>query len=128
MRRLLLLCLSASLCFGEVDYGRLLRAIAEKETGNKPKRGAAGELTPLQILPATWRRFSRVPMASATPREVDRVGRAILSEIQQSLRRQKLPETPLAYALRWNAGANAYRFSSNTRGYALFVSNLYDAL
>lgn len=118
---LTLLLLSQATCWAEVDLNRLLTAIAEKETGNRALRGRAGERTIYQILPATWRRFSRVPIDRATPAEARRVALAYLHEIRKNL----YEETPYNYALHWNAGSSATRFSRQTRDYAQCVANLY---
>lgn len=109
-----------------VDEARLLASIAQVETPNGVRRGRAGELTRYQILPATWRRFSSVPMARATPAEVERVARCILREITEQLDAQHLPHDAHEYALRWNAGARATFFQVTTWHYARRVSAIYE--
>lgn len=123
-----LLALRAAAVDTVVDTVRLLRAIAEVETGFNPRAvGRAGERTVYQIAPGTWRRFSRVPIRCADPAEVERVARAVLFEITQSLANHRIPHTPYELALRWNAGPSARRFSTATRDYASRVSNIYHA-
>ena len=106
----------------------LLAAIAEVETGNNHSRlGRNGERTRLQILPQTWRRFSRMPHASATRAETDRVARKYLSVIRRRVRERGFPETPFFIAAAWNAGPEWKRLTSGTVWYAERVTNLVEA-
>ncbi|HVU32747.1 MAG TPA: hypothetical protein VHE61_04885 [Opitutaceae bacterium] len=113
-----------------VSDDALLTAIAAVETGNNPaKTGRYGERTRLQILPATWRRFSHVPHSEAVshPHETDRVARAYLAVIRARLRARHLPETPFLIAACWNAGPDWKKLHSATVSYAERVSNLVEA-
>lgn len=116
---------SANLAAASINEAVFLRSTALVESPGGDRRGRAGERTPYQILPATWRRHSAIPMATAPAAEVERVARCILREIRGELRRQGLPETPHNYALRWNAGAWAKYFKIATWDYACRVENLY---
>lgn len=107
----------------------LLSAIAQVETGNNSRRlGRYGERTQLQILPQTWREYSRLPhSASATnPAETDRVARAYLAHIRARLKARKLPQTPYFIAAAWNAGPGWKKLSSGTIAYAERVANLVE--
>ncbi|MDX2185911.1 MAG: lytic transglycosylase domain-containing protein [Opitutaceae bacterium] len=106
---------------------RILWAIAEVETGNRPHlRGRDGELTQFQILPATWRRYSRLAPWEARnrPDEADRVAREHLRHIKEQLGRSGKPLTVFHIAAAWNAGPNRSRFSLETIDYAARVANL----
>lgn len=110
-----------------VSDDAMLSAIAEVETGNNAaKRGHHGERTQLQIMPTTWREFSRLPhSASAThPQETERVAKAYLAVIRKNLRARGLPETPFFIAAGWNAGAGWKRLHPSTVSYAERVANL----
>lgn len=114
----------------EVSDDVLLPAIADVETGNNSARlGRRGERTHLQILPATWRRFSRLPhsVSATNHEETDRVARAYLAVIRQRLKARDLPETPFFIAAGWNAGPNWTRLSRRTISYADRVANLVEA-
>ncbi|MDE3165848.1 MAG: lytic transglycosylase domain-containing protein [Acidobacteriota bacterium] len=103
----------------------LLRAIAQVETGNRPgKIGRYGERTRVQIMPATWRRFSRVPQSASDPAETNRVARAYLAYIRRRLRERDLPENAFYLAACWNAGACWHRLRRSTVNYAERVENL----
>jgi len=105
----------------------VLHFIAMKETGNNPRaRGSRGERTQFQIMPATWRRYSRLPPSSAAsnPAESERVARAYLADIRTNLRKRGLPETAYFIAASWNAGLNWTRTSARVREYAECVENL----
>lgn len=107
----------------------LLAAIATVETGNNPSRlGHCGERSQLQILPETWREFSRMPHSrAATNRaETERVARAYLSVIRHRLRTRGLPETPFYIAAGWNAGPGWRHLSSGTISYAERVANIVE--
>ena len=107
----------------------LLSAIATVETGNNPSRlGHYGERTQLQILPQTWRRFSRLPhtQAASHPAETERVARAYLASIRERLKERGLPETPFYMAAAWNAGPAWRRLSPHTVSYARRVANLVE--
>jgi hypothetical protein len=107
----------------------MLSAIADVESGNNAaKRGHHGERTQLQIMPATWSEFSRMPhsIAASNPVETDRVARAYLAVIRSNLRARGLPETPFFIAAGWNAGARWKRLHRSTVSYAERVANLAD--
>ncbi len=108
----------------------LLSAIATVETGNNSAHlGRYGERTRLQILPETWREFSRLPHSAAASNraETDRVARAYLAVIRQRLNERGLPETPFYIAACWNAGPGWKRLHPATVSYAERVSNLVEA-
>jgi hypothetical protein len=108
----------------------LLSAIATVETGNNPARlGHSGERTQLQIMPGTWRKFSRIPhsQAAANPVETDRVARAYLAQIRARLQSRGLPETPFFIAAAWNAGPGWKTLTSGTISYAERVANIVGA-
>jgi hypothetical protein len=105
----------------------LLSAIATVETGNNPARlGHRGERSQLQILPQTWRRYSRLPhsQAAVNPAETDRVARAYLAAIRQRLKERGLPETPYFIAAAWNAGPSWRHLTAGTASYAERVANI----
>lgn len=103
----------------------LLRAIAQVETGNTPgKIGRYGERTRVQIMPATWRRFSRVPQSAGDRAETNRVARAYLAYIRRRLRARGLPENTFYIAAAWNAGPCWHRLRRSTVNYAERVENL----
>jgi hypothetical protein len=107
----------------------LLSAIAAVETGNNPSRlGHYGERTQLQILPETWREFSRLPhsRAAANPAETERVARAYLQVIRHRLEARGLPQTPYYIAAGWNAGPGFRRLSPGTVSYAKRVANVVE--
>lgn len=108
----------------------MLAAIADVETGNNAaKRGHHGERSQLQILPTTWREYSRLPHSAAAtnPEETDRVARAYLRVIRSRLRARGLPETPFFIAAGWNAGPGWKRLHRSTVAYAERVANLVEA-
>lgn len=108
----------------------MLTAIAAVETGNNAsKLGRYGERSQLQILPATWREFSRLPhsAAASNPAETNRVARAYLSVIRNHLKSRGLPETPFLLAAGWNAGPDWKKLRPGTVSYAERVSNLVEA-
>jgi hypothetical protein len=111
-----------------VSDAALLSAIAEVESGNNPARvGRYGERTRLQILPTTWRQFSRLPHTAGNRAETDRVARAYLSYIRTRIRERGLPETPFYIAAAWNAGPEWRRLHRGTVAYAQRVANLVEA-
>ncbi len=113
-----------------VSDDALLAAIADVETGNNAaKRGRYGERTQLQILPTTWRQFSRLPHSASAnnPEETDRVARAYLSVIRARLRARGLPETPFFIAAGWNAGPGWKKLTNGTVTYAERVANIVEA-
>jgi hypothetical protein len=106
----------------------LLSAIAEVETGNNPSQlGRDGERTRLQILPETWRRFSRMPHSAANRAETDRVARAYLAVIRRRIHERGLPETAFFIAAGWNAGADWRHLTTGTVSYAERVANIVAA-
>jgi hypothetical protein len=108
----------------------LLSAIAEVETGNNSSvLGHCGERTRLQILPETWRRFSKLPhsVSASNRAETDRVARAYLASIRDRLKLRGLPETPFFIAAAWNAGPGWKTLSSKTVAYAERVTNIVEA-
>ena len=102
---------------------KILDAIAQVESGrNDHAHGPDGELTRYQIKPATWRRFSAIPMASAGPDEVWRVANLILAEIIRSRRLI----TPFYIALGWRCGPNWLVPTLQELDYANRVQALYN--
>ena len=130
-----LVCISASYGAGVVstksntsvsDYV-LLSAIADVESGNNSaKCGQLGERTRLQIMPETWREFSRLPHSAAASNraETDRVARAYLAVIRERLRARGVPTSPFYIAAAWNAGPSCRRLPSSTVAYATRVANI----
>lgn len=107
----------------------LLSAIATVETGNNPYRlGRYGERTRLQIMPETWREYSRLPHSAAASNraETDRVARAYLKVIRERLKERGLPQTPYYIAACWNAGPSWRHLSSGTVAYAHRVENVVE--
>jgi hypothetical protein len=110
----------------------ILEAIAQVETGNKPSvRGRLGERTRFQILPATWRRYSTVPIsrAAASLDEAERVARQHLQHIRSVLVARGIAQTVYNIAVAWNAGPDYARITRKTVDYASRVKALvYDAI
>lgn len=112
-----------------VSDDELLSAIAQVETGNNPRKvGRYGERTRLQILPETWRRFSRRPQSVHDRAETDRVARAYLGFIRHRLEVRGLPQTPFYIAASWNAGPGWRHLSRGTISYAERVTNLVNVM
>lgn len=137
---LFLLLVSSAFAAGEVSLSIpapapvtddiLLAAIAEVETCNNPRMvGTHGERTRLQIAPATWVRFSRLPHSAAAyhPEETDRVARIYLASIRRRLKSRGLPETPFFIAAAWNVGPAWKVLPSSTVAYAERVEALVKA-
>ena len=136
----LLFLLLASNAFAAIEFSiptpapasdeALLAAIAEVETSNNPRKvGTHGERTHLQIAPATWVRFSRLPHSASAShlQETDRVARAYLASIRSRLKSRGLPETPFFIAAAWNVGPGWKVLPSSTVSYAERVANLVQA-
>lgn len=135
---LFLLLVSSAFAAGEISIptpapasdDTLLSAIAVVETSNDSRKvGSHGERTRLQIAPATWVRFSRLPHSAAAshPQETDRVARAYLASIRRRLKSRGLPETPFFIAAAWNVGPGWRTLPSSTVSYAERVANLVKA-
>jgi hypothetical protein len=105
----------------------ILHFIAMKETGNNPgARGSCGERTQFQIMPSTWRQYSRLPHSSAAsnPAESEYVARSYLADIRANLQKRGLPETAYFIAASWHAGINWTSTTESVREYAQCVENL----
>lgn len=108
----------------EIDENRLLEAIATVE--NSPNTiGRRGERSPYQILPSTWRRFSSIPMRTATDEQQHEVALKILRHFRKQLTQRGIEPNVFHLALAWNGGPNAKRYKNSTIDYATRVTNVY---
>ena len=115
----------------EAQEDRLLRAIAEVETGTTDvakacrKVGRHGERSAWQLMESTWRSYTRAPFAQASTRaEAARhVARLHLRWLATRLAARNLPIKPYWLALAWNGGPNVSALMPPTRpaDYALRV-------
>lgn len=107
------------------DENRLLAAIAIVE--NSPNMiGLRGERSVYQILPSTWRQYSRIPIHNATAEEQHQVALSILRGFHQRLVRRGIVPDVYNLALAWNGGPNASRYKPSTINYAHRVLNVYN--
>ena len=106
-----------------------LRAIAEVETGNNPRRvGRMGERGPYQFRAATWQQHTRQPFRDAhNPAIAHAVASRHYDWIMQQLERNGRPATPYMVAAAWNSGVtrvSSGRIPAASRDYAQRVVNL----
>jgi len=113
------------------DTGRdaFLRAIAEVETGNNPRKvGRLGERGQYQFRLATWRQHTSRPFREAhSPSVAYTVAARHYDWILQSLERNGKRATPFMIAAAWNSGVtrvNSGRIPAVSRDYAQRVVNL----
>jgi soluble lytic murein transglycosylase-like protein len=113
------------------DDGRdaFLRAIAEVETGNNPRKvGRSGERGLYQFRQNTWRQHTRRPFYDAhSPAVAHDVATRHYEWILQSLQRNGQRPTPYMIAAAWNSGVSRVssgRIPASTRDYAQRVVNL----
>ena len=112
-----------------VDEARMLWALVQVENWDGRTAGRSGEWGPLQIKPATWRQFSKVPQRRATVEEVQRVALCHLRNCTDGLRRTGLPVTPYWVALVWRAGLRnlqRHTVKREWRNYAERAENCYN--
>lgn len=113
------------------DNGRdaFLRAIAEVETGNNPRKiGRLGERGQYQFRLATWRQHTKRPFGEAhSPAVAYAVASRHYDWILQTLERNGRQPTPYMIAAAWNSGVSRVssgRIPAASRDYAERVVNL----
>lgn len=113
------------------DNGRdaFLRAIAEVETGNNPRKvGRLGERGQYQFRLATWRQHTKRPFGEAhSPSIAHAVASRHYDWILQTLQRNGKQPTPFMIAAAWNSGVtrvSSGRIPAVSRDYAQRVVNL----
>ena len=121
--------------FHPLDNDLLLRAIAETENWDGESQGAAGEQGPWQILPSTWRQYTRRTMPYSRNGWAQPFAQNVLHEhaswCRDEMEKHGLPQTAYTFALFWKAGAG--RVLRNgvrrvDREYSERASNLYREL
>ncbi len=120
-----------------VDYKRLMRAIAQVETGTrdttKPckKVGKGGERSAWQMKKAVWSAYTKAPFSEASKDAAlaDLVASLHLRRIALELEGNRITPSAWAIALTWNAGLSRVLESKTLRvshgDYAERVNNLY---
>lgn len=112
MKTLALLLLLATPVFALND-AKLLDAIAQVETGNRPRPGRALEVSAYQMTPAVWLSYSGTARQRA-------------AKHLQWLKSRVPNPTAYRLALAWNGGLGALRNAKPaTVDYATRVENLY---
>ena len=113
------------------DDGRdaFLRAVAEVETGNNPRKiGRLGERGQYQFRLKTWRQHTRRPFGEAHhPTIAHQVASRHYDWILQTLERNGRRATPYMIAAAWNSGVSRVssgRIPAASRDYAERVVNL----
>jgi hypothetical protein len=106
-----------------------LRAIAEVETGNNPRKvGRLGERGQYQFRQGTWRQHSRQPFRDAhNPSVAHDVASRHYDWILQQLERSGKRATPFMVAAAWNSGigrVTSGRIPAVSKDYAQRVVNL----
>lgn len=104
----------------KIEPEPMLRALAAIETGNNPRAvGKKGERSAWQLMPATWRIYTRRPFREATTNEVlaQAVARAHLAATLSRLGKGGRVVMPADVARAWNPRA--------PRDYAQRLTNLY---
>ena len=130
-----LFCLD-TLVASQIDEGKLLRAIAEVESGTSGARvcrvvGAAGERSAWQITAAVWRRYTRASFQRASTEVYlpNLIAAAHLRMLRFELSERFQPDTAYNLALAWNGGLGATRRASvRQRDYAQRVEATYERL
>lgn len=113
----------------QAERDAFLRAIAEVETGNNPRKvGRLGERGPYQFRLATWRQHTSRPFREAhSPAVAHAVASRHYDWIIRTLERQGRPVTPYLIAAAWNSGVtrvSSGRIPPAARDYAQRVVNL----
>jgi soluble lytic murein transglycosylase-like protein len=129
-----LLAVNSTEAAGAVDSARsgrdaFLRAIAEVETGNNPRKvGRLGERGQYQFRQATWRQHTRQPFRDAhNPSIAHAVASRHYDWILQQLERNGKRATPYMVAAAWNSGigrVTSGRIPAASKDYAQRVVNL----
>lgn len=118
----------------EKDEQRLLRAIAEVETGWTdlmapcPRIGKYGERSAWQLTETVWRRYETAPFyeASRDAGAAMTVATLHLRWLVAELKKRDLIPTPFLIALGWNGGPRAWKtMSERVRSYASRVRNIH---
>ncbi len=114
-----------------VEEQPMLDAIAAVENWRPGSVGRSGAWGKFQILPATWRQYSRLPQRSASQAEERRVAGELLHDIRTGLKSLKLPISSYWVALAWRSGianiANR-RVQPEWRDYADRAETVYRTL
>jgi hypothetical protein len=116
-----------------VDASRLLRAIAQAETGvtdlsrGSRKVGKAGERSAWQMTAATWRSYTNAafPRASTEPTLAHLVATIHLRHLSARLKEKGRAVSVYNLACAWNAGPSA---KHTPHDYATRVSLIYSSL
>lgn len=111
----------------EIDEQALLRAIAQRETGNDARKiGPMGERSRYQFTRDTWRLHSRLAFAWATDDTAlaDQVALVHLRYLQSVLRVHRQPQDAAHLAAAWHYGPRFAHVCLNTE-YVRAVVNLY---
>lgn len=131
-----LFCLD-TLVASQIDESKLLRAIAEVESGTSGARvyrgvGAAGERSAWQITAAVWRRYTRASFQRASTEVYlpNLIAAAHLRMLRFKVSERFLPDTVRNLALAWNGGLSAARSggTARQRDYAQRVEATYERL
>ena len=118
-----------------LDNEKLLRMIDLVEDWDGDSLGAAGEQGPWQMLPSTWRQYSKKQMpysetAWANP-EPQRVLREHASWIRDQMEKHNAPQTAYTFALIWKSGWSRVYHHNERRAdkeYAELAQNIYEEL
>lgn len=116
-----------------VNSSRLLRAIAEVETGvtdlarGSSKVGKAGERSAWQFTATTWRRYTREPFAKAStdPVLAHLVATLHLRYLVARMHEKRQYVSVFTLASAWNAGPDAKHVPA---AYSTRVLTIYDSL
>jgi hypothetical protein len=92
----------ARLC-AEINPQAFLDTIAQIETGGRDVRGARGECSRWQLMPAVWSQHSNKPFACSHA-EAERIAFAHLTWIRNQLANNGLPDDPFLAAAAWHGG------------------------
>jgi hypothetical protein len=117
----------------ELNDDALLRAIRERETGNRwdGPPGKLGELGAYQFRKETWMELSKEPHSSArNPKIGNKVAGMFLNKIKDAYERHGIPITAYNCALAWNGGISSVvsnRVTPAAKNYAQAVHNLTGA-
>ncbi len=112
-----------------VEEQPMLDAIAAVENWHPGSVGRSGAWGKFQILPATWRQYSRLPQRSASPAEERRVAGELLKDIRTGLRRLHIPESAYWVALVWRGGLTnleTHRIVPEWREYATRAETVFN--
>lgn len=103
-----------------INREAMLRTISAIESGNRNwVIGNDGERSAWQMMPDTWRKYTKLPFELASTNEVlaQSIARAHLQGIIDELGKNGRTVTPTGIARKWNPGA--------PRDYAQRTANLY---